>query len=67
MLGAAREHTSILLRDVAGALRTWRQTPLLPLVAVTALASGMGANAAMFSTRSSRYAASEISRAPVTF
>jgi hypothetical protein len=44
LFGATREHMAILSRDLVYAFRTWRQTPVLPLVAITALAFGVGAN-----------------------
>jgi putative ABC transport system permease protein len=49
MFHAPREHWSMATQDVRYALRSWRRTPAIPAVALTALTLGMGANIAMFS------------------
>jgi putative ABC transport system permease protein len=46
---AARQHWGIAVQDVRYALRSWRRTPIIPGIALTALALGMGANIAVFS------------------
>ncbi len=47
---APREHWSITRQDVRYALRSWRRTPAIPAIALSALMLGMGANIAIFST-----------------
>jgi putative ABC transport system permease protein len=46
---APREHWGMVKQDVRYALRSWRRTPALPAIALTALTLGMGANVAIFS------------------
>src|SRR5262245_6442698 len=49
LLHAPREHWAITRQDFRYALRSWRRTPAIPAVALTALTIGMGANIAIFS------------------
>lgn len=49
LLLAPHEHWSIVKQDVRYALRSWRRTPAIPAIALTALTFGMGANTAIFS------------------
>jgi putative ABC transport system permease protein len=49
LLHAPREHWSIATQDVRYAFRSWRRTPTIPAIALTALTLGMGANIAIFS------------------
>ena len=46
---APREHWHMAKQDVRYALRSWRRTPAIPAIALTALTFGMGANVAIFS------------------
>ena len=48
LLHAPREHWSMTCHDLRYAFRSWRRTPAIPAVALTALTIGMGANIAMF-------------------
>jgi hypothetical protein len=49
LLHAPREHWSMAKQDVRYAFRSWRRTPTIPAVALTALTIGLGANIAIFS------------------
>jgi putative ABC transport system permease protein len=48
LLHAPREHWSMTRHDLRYAFRSWRRTPAIPAVALTALTIGMGANIAIF-------------------
>jgi predicted permease len=48
LLHAPREHWAITRQDFRYALRSWRRTPAIPAVALTALTIGMGASIAIF-------------------
>jgi putative ABC transport system permease protein len=46
---APREHWALMKQDVRYAFRSWRRTPAIPAIALTALTLGMGANISIFS------------------